>query len=281
MFGISLRGFWKNFTRRSCHLLWPCAVLVLLVAMHLALFSFWHRQAQNALHLGRYGPEGLLRHGAHRPDCKLWSLRSCSPSLVVDISFAVQRQSLMVQTIQLTIEIHWTFVFGGRCPCLQVHFFRRGAEADSMVQTVRRTFFFPSEHGGRCPCCAGRACHTVVVNDRCARLRLCRILWWSRSYCSSSSLTIPFCYAEVDPHGLVTMGIPPLQYFSWWSTSLLQVVQISLSWRRGLSLGPDCLDHRDFAVAVLRHGDRCPCCAGREVSAPSWWRQSSSHSCHC
>ena len=33
------------------------------------------------------------------------------------------------------------------------------AEADSMVQTVRRTFF-PSEHGGRCPCCAGRACHT-------------------------------------------------------------------------------------------------------------------------
>ena len=29
-----------------------------------------------------------------------------------------------------------------------------------MIQTVRRTFFFPSEHGGRCPCCAGRACHT-------------------------------------------------------------------------------------------------------------------------
>ena len=33
----------------------------------------------------------------------------------------------------------------------------RGAEADSMVQTVRRTIFFPSEHGGRRPCCAGRS----------------------------------------------------------------------------------------------------------------------------
>ena len=26
-----------------------------------------------------------------------------------------------------------------------------------MVQTVRRTIFFPSEHGGRRPCCAGRS----------------------------------------------------------------------------------------------------------------------------
>ena len=29
--------------------------------------------------------------------------------------------------------------------------------ADSMVQTVRRTIFFPSEHGGRRPCCTGRS----------------------------------------------------------------------------------------------------------------------------
>ena len=45
----------------------------------------------------------------------------------------------------------------------------------------------------------------------------------------------------------------------------LQVVQMSLSWRRGLSHGPACLDHRDTPAAVLRHGDRCPCCAGLQV----------------
>ena len=38
MFGISLRGFWKNVTRRSSLFTVACAGLVLLVAMHLALF---------------------------------------------------------------------------------------------------------------------------------------------------------------------------------------------------------------------------------------------------
>ena len=47
----------------------------------------------------------------------------------------------------------------------------------------------------------------VVVNDRCARLRLCRKLLRSRSYCSSSSSTFPCCYAEVDPHGLRDPGV--------------------------------------------------------------------------
>ena len=41
---------------------------------------------------------------------------------VVDISFVAQRQFPMVQTIQQTIELSLSFVFGGRCPCLQVHF---------------------------------------------------------------------------------------------------------------------------------------------------------------
>ena len=124
-------------------------------------FPLWRRQAQNALHLGRYGPEGLLRHGAHRPDCKLWSLRSCSPSLVVDIS--------------------------------------RGAEAVSHGPDSSSDHRFSpvAVQGGRRPC--------------------------------------------------------------------LQVVQISLSWRRGLSHGPDCLDHRDSPAAVPRHGDQCPCCAGLQV----------------
>ena len=45
----------------------------------------------------------------------------------------------------------------------------------------------------------------------------------------------------------------------------LQVVLISLSWRRGLSHGPDCLDHCDSLAAVLSHGDRCSCCAGLQV----------------
>ena len=118
--------------------------LVLLVATHLALFSFWRRQAQNALHVGRYGPQGLLRHGAHRPDCKLWSIRSCSPSLVVDISFAVQRQSLMVQTVRQTIDIlqsRYKVVDVPVCrscrfPCRQLQFFDMVIDAP-VVQVCR------------------------------------------------------------------------------------------------------------------------------------------------
>ena len=42
---------------------------------------------------------------------------------------------------------------------------------------------------------------TVVVNDRCARLRLCRKSSRFRSCRSSSSSTIPCCGAEADSHG--------------------------------------------------------------------------------
>ena len=41
---------------------------------------------------------------------------------VVDICFVARRQFPLVQTIQLTIKISLSFVFGGRCPCSQVHF---------------------------------------------------------------------------------------------------------------------------------------------------------------
>ena len=55
-----------------------------------------------------------------------WQKTAVIPQLqfitVVDIYFVAQRQFPLVQTTQLTIEISLSFVFGGRCPCLQVHF---------------------------------------------------------------------------------------------------------------------------------------------------------------
>ena len=55
-----------------------------------------------------------------------WQKTAVIPQLqfitVVDICFVAQRQFFLVQTTQLTIEISLSFVFGGRCPCLQVHF---------------------------------------------------------------------------------------------------------------------------------------------------------------
>ena len=50
---------------------------------------------------------------------------------VVDISFVAQRQFPLVQTIQLTIEISLSFVFGGRCP-------RYAGRAVSQVPPWRR-----------------------------------------------------------------------------------------------------------------------------------------------
>ena len=48
--------------------------------------------------------------------------RCCSSSRSSTLHFAAQWQFPMVQTIQQIIEIPLSFVFGGRCPCLQVHF---------------------------------------------------------------------------------------------------------------------------------------------------------------
>ena len=63
-----------------------------------------------------------------------------------------------------------------------------------------------------------------------------------------------------------TLVIPQLLLYMVVDAPGLQVVQISLSWRRGLSRGPDCSsDHRDSPVAH-RHGGLCPCCACRASS---------------
>ena len=176
------------------------ARLVLLVTVHLVLCFLLCLQARDARHHGRYGPEGFVRlvqglflwvltmhlalcslvcrlmmldimavmdqKDTHVwcpwSDCKLWSLRSCSPSLVVDISFAVQRQSY-------------------------------GPDSSSDLR-----FSPDAVQGGRRPC--------------------------------------------------------------------LQVVQISLSWRRGLSHGPDWSSDHGVSTVCLRQGDRRPFCAGRERS---------------
>ena len=85
---------------------------------------------------------------------------------VVDIYFVAQRQFPLVQTTQLTIEIFTVVrIWWVDVPVCRF-ISRRGAEAESLVQTVRRTFFFPSEHGGRCPRCAGRACHTCCCQQQ-------------------------------------------------------------------------------------------------------------------
>ena len=146
---------------------------------------------------------------AYGSDCrKLWRLRSCSLSLVVDISFPVQRQNLMVQTIQQTTEIP-QLLFDGRC--------LRYAG----VQRLR--------------CCRGEDLGAPTVAARTLSTTL-------RSDHRFSPVAVQGCRRPC-----------------------LQVVQISMSWRSGLSHGPACLDHRDSPAAVLRHGDQCPCCAGLEV----------------
>ena len=53
------------------------------------------------------------------PHCrKLWSLRSCSFSTIVDIPFVTQRQILMVQAVWRTIETsQLQYASDRRCPC--------------------------------------------------------------------------------------------------------------------------------------------------------------------
>ena len=88
---------------------------------------------------------------------------------VVDIPLVPQRQFPMVQTVQQTTEIP------------QMPFRVQVVDAP-VVQVVLAI--------------------PVVVNDRCARLRLCSEPSRSRSCSSSSSSTIPCCGAEADSHGL-------------------------------------------------------------------------------
>ena len=63
---------------------------------------------------------------------------------------------------------------------------------------------------------------------------------------------------------LQTIDFPQLLY-KVVDVPVCRSCRFPLSWRRGLSHGPDYLDHRDSPAAVLRHDDRCPCCAGLQV----------------
>ena len=121
---------------------------------------------------------------------------------VADIFFVTQRQFPLVQTIRLDVEISLSFVFGGRCPCLQVHFSVVVLRQILWSRLSVGPFSSPVNTVADVPVVQVVFAIPVVVNDRCARLRLCRKLLRSRSCCSSSSSTIPCCDAEVNPHGL-------------------------------------------------------------------------------
>ena len=93
-------------------------------------------QAQDARLHGRHGPRrftgAVLGQGSLLARCcvmcgasvqtvlyTVWRFRSCSSSWSSTLPFYAQWQSPMVLFAQKTIEIP-QFVFGGRCPCLQV-----------------------------------------------------------------------------------------------------------------------------------------------------------------
>ena len=63
-----------------------------------------------------------------------------------------------------------------------------------------------------------------------------------------------------------TTEFPQLLYVSGGRCPCCAVEQISLSWRRGLSHGPDGSSDHGVSTVCPRQGDRCPCCAGRERS---------------
>ena len=111
----------------------------------------------------------------------LWSLRSCSSFIVVDIPFVTQRPIPMVQ--RWTIEIsQLRFALGGRRPWYASRAGSSSAAASSstwssthlslrrvypMVQTVRQTWDFPvASHGGRRPCLQVEQVHFHVVTQR-------------------------------------------------------------------------------------------------------------------
>ena len=94
---------------------------------------------------------------------------------VVDISFFAKRQFSMVQTSQLTTvvpQLPFVSRWSMSLLCWSCRFtsplWRRGR---FHVQTVRRTIFSRKEHGGRCPCCAGRVCHTRCCQRQVRKAR--------------------------------------------------------------------------------------------------------------
>ena len=131
----------------------------LLVTLHLALCFFPCRQAQDALHHGRYGPEVQL--------CR------CLDGLLV---------------------IRWC----RNCPAVAVHrrsstslSCRRDSSPWSRLFGRPLSFFSSSSlSGGRCPCYAGRF-PCPLLHDRRAWFRLCCTPWKCRSRESDSQV---FCH---------------------------------------------------------------------------------------
>ena len=80
-------------------------LLSILVLLTCSCRHFWRRQGQDARHPGRYRPDGQLR-GEILAD------------MVVDISFMAQRQIPTVLSDHRVSPV--AFLYGGRCPCLQV-----------------------------------------------------------------------------------------------------------------------------------------------------------------
>ena len=179
------------------------------LTMSLALCSSWLSQAQGARHHGWHGPRDSYVE-VHR--CSSWTRSLICPLVCYEWRRGPDNAEncLAIPHVQFIITV---VVTPFRCAVAVLHgpdfaadhrdstvvriwwsmslfadsFPRRRAEADSMVRTLRRTFFFSSLHGGHVSVVQVVLAILVVVNDRCARLRLCRILLRSRSYCSSSS----------------------------------------------------------------------------------------------
>ena len=123
----------------------------------------------------------------------VWRFHKCSSSSWSSSPFSCAVAVPHGPFIQQIIEISLSFVFGGRCPCLQVHFSVVVLRQILWSRLFVGPFSSPVNTVADVPDCAVVLAIPVVVNDRCAGFRLCRISWRSRSYCSSSSSTSLSC----------------------------------------------------------------------------------------
>ena len=105
---------------------------------------------------------------------KLWSVRGCSSSLVIDILFVLRRLIPMIHTVQQIIEIPLLpFVFGGRCP-------RYAGRAVS--QRAARQRPAPLEEVAEPQVGAVTVCYVAALG---------RLSWWWRCWLAATKLTPP------------------------------------------------------------------------------------------
>ena len=110
------------------------------------------------------------------------------------------------QTIQLTIEISLSFVFGGRCPCLQVHF---------PVVVLRQIPWSRLSVG------PFSSPLNTVADVPVVQVVLAIPVVGPAVTVHQVRRQFPVVMQKLIPVVFVTMEIPQLQYFSWWSMSLL------------------------------------------------------------